>query len=1035
MPLEAPPSRPWIPLSLCVALLAGCGSGGSGSGGQQAGIPGTEATKPTGELFFVDANRSGDASRITIEEMFWGRLVDVHDIDAFGQTNPDPIFRDFVINETTRTDISNYVVDTNPITQRVRLIIQRTKGAPDTGTGTFDDLLEGAIEGMPPISPHGDRDFLIDNPNEDADVIARNATLVIRFSDLLGDGINAENLLPATVKVLTDYPPQIPFTPRMRFDPNHGGVVGGAFHSTRILIDMTVSEEEATSASTTAPINNLGLPRSIEGNDSPNIAVRIPTRLDVGSGQFAILRNLSGAGLSTGAVNGPVDLSVPTVEVVRGMRSGRASDENNGFLADLNRPQILGSWPVTVTFAGADPAGTQGFDFVLAAVFTTPCRGRLDVGDVISIGGRFLEVREKSGDPDVSGEVDNVRVRVLGDTPVAGSAELLGGGLFQSTYDPQIPVLPACWVSFTPGPGTFPATDLDPISVVGVDFTEPMDPATVLPFQTFSLIRGSVDVQPSSSNTVVGEIIPSPDLRSFTFDPVLNLAHQQTGEQYTIQLQGVKDLAGNELADELPFVLFNIDPAKPPETNGGVVLRFDSVDEVDAVGANDLRGQFFYDFSAGVIRPRPVSFTSAAADRTNPVPAAMVPITTGIQTPLVPLGSKLHMVWRYTEFGWQVEDETKYNLDVVGLDWSPIGGQVLGDFIENFEMRLSHSARLPDEESDGNLLPTQVNSGLVPGSGLYNTNILGGADAQVVVHPRSLGYRVNPSDLFTNGNGTFLLPYPLNRGLADEDKVTYTWRDTANLSLAANAGLGIPTGREVQLGLDPGPTGRVAKPGEVPTIGLPLLIEIRTFPSTDAIGLNALDISIANNNSIRPFFRNFSSGGFDTMGQPSTKNPDAESSPSGGFNPTSSPPGATTPAADPVVYIGQLDYVTRISRVHTVWIDTKVTSPDYFDPIIEPVATSRPVGTDLAVDFRGAFGFDVLAGVEPFDATMLTSYGDPRAGVSTVDFVTGSNTWFNDVDSVDGARFLQMRFSFTSNIATKLRPELSAIGVAFGIPD
>ena len=241
------------------------------------------------------------------------------------------------------------------------------------------------------------------------------------------------------------------------------------------------------------------------------------------------------------------------------------------------------------------------------------------------------------------------------------------------------------------------------------------------------------------------------------------------------------------------------------------------------------------------------------------------------------------------------------------------------------------------------------------------------------------------------------------------------------------------------LGLDGGPSGRVAKSGSVPTIGLPLLIEIRTFPSTESVGLNALDISIANNNSARPFFRNFSSGGFNTMGQPVERNPDAENRPRGGFNPTSSPPGGATSGADPVYYVGELDYVTRVSRVVTVWIDTNVSNPNFSDPILEPIASTRPAGTDLSIDFRGATGFDLDAGTRPFDALMLTPYGDPlddgEEGSLLVDFITGENIWFNDVDFIDGARYLQMRITFVSNIATGLRPELSAVGIAYDIED
>ena len=41
---------------------------------------------------------------------------------------------------------------------------------------------------------------------------------------------------------------------RILFDRNHGGVAGGRFHSTRVLIDLTVSESEAAALSTPIPI-------------------------------------------------------------------------------------------------------------------------------------------------------------------------------------------------------------------------------------------------------------------------------------------------------------------------------------------------------------------------------------------------------------------------------------------------------------------------------------------------------------------------------------------------------------------------------------------------------------------------------------------------------------------------------------------------------------------------------------------------------------------------------------------------------------
>src|SRR5512134_3572400 len=96
--------------------MTGCGSGGGGggSGGGQSGIIGAETSKPGGGTFFVDPNGSGSKSRLQLSEMFWGRLVDLHDVAADGSTNPQPVFRDFVVNENIQTDGINYRLETNP---------------------------------------------------------------------------------------------------------------------------------------------------------------------------------------------------------------------------------------------------------------------------------------------------------------------------------------------------------------------------------------------------------------------------------------------------------------------------------------------------------------------------------------------------------------------------------------------------------------------------------------------------------------------------------------------------------------------------------------------------------------------------------------------------------------------------------------------------------------------------------------------------------------------------------------------------------
>jgi len=1016
-----------------VALLGACNSGGGGSA-QQIGVPGDEMDKPGEDgTFFVDPNEGGTASRIRIAEMFWGRLVDIHDVDATGKMNIFPIFRDFVINENTQTDGANYVLSTNAITQKTRLIIQRNK---ETDPEDFDTLLRLAVSNLPPIVAKNDDGT--DPPP--FSFVTRNTTIVIRFDDLLNDNLAEEINLPDTVRLLTDYPPNLPFTARLRFDPNHGGIGKGAFHSTRLLIDMTVSEAESASMSVSAPINSLGLPPSQAGVSDPNVSVRIPTVLDYGSGQFELLEGLNGATVANTA-NGPVDEDSPTLDVVRAMRSGNSTDLNNGFLLDLNAPEVLGGWPLDVGVVNHDGTGTEGFDFVIDLAFETICRAAPAVGDILSVNGYFLEVTQQAGEPDQDGVVGDVYVSVLTEEEIENKNVLLGAGLFLSTYDPGVAVDFGCWLTFAPQPGTYPSSDIDPTAQALVRFSEPMDPLSVLPFDTFMVVRGDANTDPEPTSIVVGNVRESSDLKEFTFTPILPFAHTGQQDIYHIDLvggtRGVTDLAGNSIANVLPSIQFDIDENAPLEANGGVVLRFDSIDELEPKGSVDnpifdVRGQFFYDLDAGLIKPRSVLYMAEPADRSNPVPSIMIPFPPGVQTPLSPLGSKCQTLWRYCDVGWSVRDETKYNVDVIGLNWSPINGQLVSDFYEEFEIRLSHSHRVPDEALDGNLLPYYPTSGLLGSPSQYTDNILPDPlDPQKVVHNRALGYVVNPVDVFLSPTGTYMMPFPLNRA-GDPVTATYTWRNTAVLAQGGPAGTGIPLRVECDppLSLEPGGThGSVAPVNQVPTFGLPLLMEFRTYPSDSGIGMNAFDISLAINSSARPNFRAFSTGGLNDQGVLVIKNPDLELVPSGGFNPGSNPPGLPTAHnADNSFYVGQADLVIRVSRVHTIWIDVVLTAPDFLAPIIEPRFEDQPSGTNLIIEFRGADTMYGFTNNEPFDASYLDPYGE---SIAIVEYLNEDNTWKSDVDDIDGARYVQMRFSFINNIDSGLSPVLSAVGVAF----
>jgi len=1032
---------------LGVLLLAPACSGGGG--GSAANVTGAEVPKPDGSgTFFVDPNRGGGATRLHLTQMFWARLVDVHDLDDAGLPSLEPSFRDFTINENIQSDGTNYLLETNPITQKARLTILRRREDPDVGLGTFDSLLRAASQGLPAVIPKNDDG----TSGESFSFVARNSTLVLQFDDLLEDTPEAERDLIETVRVKTGYPPVTPFSARQLFDPNHGDIAEGAFHSTRILIDLTVSETEAAGMSLPQPVNAVGLPPSLPSQTGPSVSVRIPTQVAFGSGQFQVLRGLSGVTLAP-LENGPRDADSPTRDIVRAMRAGGPEDQNNGFLLDLSAPEVVGGWSLRIDRALADPNGQVGMDYLVDLTFNTICRAAPTIGDVLSLGDVFLEVVSNGPPPDSDGQVLNLRVRNLAEDPLVPGTPLVGNGLFLSTYQPADPVPAGCWVSFAPQPVALPATGVSTNAVVLVRFSEAMDPVAMSPFDNFFLVRGDSNTVINPTNLIVGTIDVSTDLKDFTFSPLLELPHAAaTDETYHVQVTGVTDLAGNGLKNTLPPVNFVMDEDAPAVANGGTVLRFGSVDELEPIGSPDLRGQFFFDLTREVIRPRPVAFSSYPADRTNPVPSIMIPFARGVQTPLTPLGSKLMTVWRYCDLGWQVLDESKYNLDVYGLSWAPVGGQIINDFYELFEIRLAHSRRLPDEAIDAFLLPKWPNSGV--GGPRFTDNILQDpASPQKIVHERNLQYRLSSVDLFAAPTGTIMLPFPMNRteGLAP---VTYLWRDTAVVAVGAPGGAGIPldieAGNPLNLEDD---DSYVALKDDVPSFGLPLLIEFRCFPSNTGIGLNALDLSLAINSSAIPSFRAFSTGGINTSRETVTINPDEADNPRGGYNPSSNPPGQRTNRSDDNgFYVGQLDTVTRVSRVHTVWIDTSLPTPDFFNPVVLPDDGEQPAGTQVLIEYRGATDFD-LGNFDPdedealykFDSRHINPYGEifaidddgffqalgSDAFPGSVTFVTGNAGWVADIDDIDGAKYLQMRITFVNNILTGLNPELSAIAIPY----
>ncbi len=1019
-----------IPLWLGLPLAA-CSQ--EPAGDSQGGVVGSLLEMPGGGFYVVDPHQGGSATRLKLAETLWGRVVDVHDVDAQGNVSLDPVLRDFVIDENVQTNATDFRLETSPITEKTRLVILRERDAPDTGHGTFASLLAQSSTNLAPVLPRGGDPMSL----LPFSYVPRNACLVLRFDDLLDDDQAAFLALTEAVKLQSGYPPSVPAGPRILFDRNHGGVVGGRFHSTRILVDLTISEVEAADMLVPQPIQSLGLPASNPDSPSPNAVLRLPTRLNFGAGQFSLLRNLAGASLSI-VGNGPVDSSSPTEDVVRFMRSGNQQDQNNGFLLDFNPPRVIGAWPMSLTAADVDPSGQAGFDFLIDVQFGAVCQADPRTNDIFEVGNLLLEVTSPAAFPGVQGTVNGVRVRNLSARPLFQPSSLLGAGLYRTPQRIGSLVPDGCWLRFTPDPNHLPNDEVSPLAQVHLRFSKPMDPDS-FDLDSFQIIRGPLGTSPDARSIVIGAIVAGLDQRDFTFSPLLPLTHQGISDPYLVRLRsdpngkpnkGVTDLAGNPLSIPFPTIEFTIDPRAPFEKNGGIVLGFGSVDELDPHPARDWRGNVFLDSRRDALEPRPVDYFSWPVDRTNPVPSIMIPFPPGVQTPLSPLGSKLQAVWRYADLGWSVSDITKYDVDVIGLSWAPVGGQVVSDFFEEFEIRLAHSYRLPDETRRNLGGARYPLSGLGGAGMLFSDNILvDPASPQIVVHSRSLGYRVDPSDLFMAGSGTDMLPWPMNRN--PSSLTTFTWRDTSVRVLGGPNGGGVPMNIEVgaPLFLEVG-VGSFAAPWQVPSVGLPLLMEFRCYPSQSGIGLNALDINLAINTSAQPNFRAYSTGGINNSGAPVLKDPDLETFPTGGFNPRSRPPGNPTRlAADNALYIGQLDAVLRVSRGHSMWIDSFLSNPRYLPPLLEPQLHELPAGTEVVLDFRGADAFATNPPGAPFNADALDAYGEVRNG--TVFFHAGDSDWHSQISEIDGARYFQMRLSFIGNIQTRLAAHLASLAIAF----
>jgi hypothetical protein len=930
-----------------------------------------------------DPHQGGRASRLEVVEVGFGRLVDLYDHDA-ASGGESLQYADLVVDPGLAEGAD---LRLEADAGRTRLVVLHPVGSP----GFLAAL--GRATGRLPAVPEPSA-----LPGAG---VPRDAVLAVRFNDL----VDSQSIRPETVWVDAD---GAPLGVRVLADPHHGGLAdldgdGAAeFHPTRVIIDPAPSALAALRAGG-GQATGAGWP---------------------GEAEIELFLAAAGPG--------------PVVEGARGARLAAATrdvslafESGPSFLAASGRPRVLGEQRVDVL--RIQPVGGQTFvasyQFEVAACRALPARG-----DLLEFPGAVAEVLGSHAqvDPE-TGLISGVQLYLL-----AGSAAGLvpGPALYVAPFDAASEV-PECFVTFSIPPLVPPAAGISSHTGIEVRFSRPMDPASVEALQSFALERDWP--VPPLEEKVAGSIQATPDGTRFALVPSLPLATDAptSPAAYVFDLDGspagVVAADGTPLAQDLPPVRFELDPGQPAQKNSGIVLEFDTTDE-DGNGWPELRGQFLADLTQERILPRPVTRFSASVDASNPVVAFMYPLAIAMDTPLSPFGSKLMSAWRYCDFGFLLLDEAYHNIDVEGLYWSPADATPpVPDHFEQFQMGLSHAGYLPDEGLDVSLLPLHPASGLVA---TFEQNHLDPAGA-AVVHRKSAGYTIDPLDQTTSAAGLPLMPWPMNRGIPASQFSYWTYRDTAVQTTGAPNGDGADPWKVVQVLGAAGALLGFYPEDQVPTIGLPLLSEFRTYPDRRAQGANGLRIAIAINSSANPFFRAFSTGG-STSGGAVLVDPDQEPVARGNLA-----GGLLADPLDDTFYYGQADFVVRVSRAHSVWFDTGGATS--FGPaVLEPNAAYQPGGTSAVLAFRGATS--ISSGVpgiwgttkwigpygDSYTASQISklSPGAPNESFS-VTYLGGDPTWKSALTDLDGARFVQARISFLANAETSAIPAVSGIGLPF----
>ena len=1016
-------------------------------------------------LMIEDPHQRGRATSFQLASVSYGRIVELWGKNRQGRHVR--VASEFVIGDTYTGDGQHVTLVSQPVLGTDRLMIDGVVDGSNAERQRFLDLAEAAAVTATPLSDAG-----VDGSGR-LTPVPRNAALVLQFNDL----VDPESVLGLSAKLATGWPSITPLGARLVAHDLLGGVdaATGEFRSTRVIVDTTVSVMDARKSTDGLAVNPLGFPAPVQGG-VPHAELRLPTVAI--SGVSSSIRSSGGTPL--GVSPGSVDYSSASVDLVRPFSVLSSGGPYLGFMMDTTAPRLVAEAEIQITMAPVQ-------DPTMADVFTLPrlqfasegCAGPAQVGDIVTQPGVVAEVIADGG-PATGAGLDGTQVRLLefpaGWTgPEQWTTDGVGVAFYQAPYDLTMDARRiACLVDVAPAPlggAAAPTRGIDPAASFQLRFNETIADSGSAEIESVLISTTPIpDLGPFNPRSVAlaeGRSFGMSTLSGgYLVQPEVPLAHAAgVAEVYYItprtDLNGVRDLAGNRLLESPGPIAMSIDPSAAPVASGSVMLGFENPSELGNAGS-DLSGQLSYDALEKRVRSRPVVRSLSVLDNNeSALLAQMTPFPSGVQTPFNHRGAKMQTLWRYSDMGFGIADPSTANIDVEGLYWNPAGGSVVFDSFPGFEIKLSHSRFAPDELIDPNsLFPRFPNSGL---TSTYADNVLED-EAQEVVHPRQLGYSINPQDVVTTANGTKLMPFPVNR-VAGEPKRTFTWRDTTKRQRTGEENGGLESEAYLAaLGL-PAPPEPYYPTGEIQTLGLPLLMDFSVFLDGVATSSNRWALNLAVNSSSRPYFRAFSAGGTRQNGTITIVDPDAETTANGGFNPASNPPGAETFGLDNSFMLGAADLVARKSVVHTVWVEAGASSAarQFTQPIV-----SSPLGQSLAtsvsIDVRGATEIVYDNSGDPAtdndgdengvvdyleEALALDLYGDfyneadqvglshrvayenPGLAFTGSGSVANGSDWRADASTIEGSRYVQLRLTFESDLETGDVAIATALGIAW----